>query len=177
LPATRAGSHGRYRGHRTHRRRLGRCRRSQARRRRGRILKDQAARFTVSGLLSLSVIAAPLGSTTSMSRDARAAAAPAAAPTAPFTAWGTVAVKASPALACRVLIDSLAASGTRVPAAAVSVVGAAGLGAGGLGAGVFFSGATLAGWVAGAGTSFIAAVDSVGASVRLRAVESAVWFA
>src|SRR5437660_652847 len=83
LPATRAGSHGRYRGHRTHRRRLGRCRRSQARRRRGRILKDQAARFTVSGLLSLSVIAAPLGSTTSMSRDARAAAAPAAAPTAP----------------------------------------------------------------------------------------------
>src|SRR5256886_8168775 len=38
----------------------------------------------------------------------------------------------------------------RSPAAAVSVVGAAGLGAGGLGAGVFFSGATLAGWVAGA---------------------------
>src|SRR5438094_760914 len=83
LPATRAGSHGRYRGHRTHRRRLGRCRRSQARRRRRRILKDQAARFTVSGLLSLSVIAAPLGRTTSMSREARAAAAPAAAPTAP----------------------------------------------------------------------------------------------
>jgi len=76
-------------------------------------------------------------------------------------------------------IESLAASDIRVPAAAVSVVGAAGLGAGGLAAGwdVFFSGAGLAASVGGGGTSFIAAVDSVGASVRLRAVESADWFA
>src|SRR2546426_10438871 len=90
-------------------------------------------------------------------------------PAASFTSWLTDPVKASPALACRVVIVSLAASGTRVPAAAVSVVGAAGLG-GGLGA--RFSGAALAGWVARAGTSFRAAVDSAGASVRLRAVES-----
>src|SRR5206468_11742725 len=87
-------------------------------------------------------------------------------PTTSFTSWATVAVNASPALACRVLIDSLAASGTLVPADAVSVVGAAGLGAGGLGAGVFFSGATLAGWVGGAGTSLIAAVVSGRARVR-----------
>src|SRR5437879_10098035 len=85
-------------------------------------------------------------------------------PEASFTSWPTVAVNASPALADRVLIESLAVSPTRVPAARVRVVGAAGLGAGALGAGVvaFFS-----------GTSFIAADDSVGASVRLRAVESA----
>ena len=72
------------------------------------------------------------------------------------------------------MIVSLAASGTRVPAAAVSVVGTAGLG-GGLGArfsGAALSGAALAGSAARAGTSFKAAVDSVGASVRLRAVES-----
>src|SRR5204862_7188136 len=41
------------------------------------------AAFTVSGAFSLMVIAAPLGITTSISRDARAAAAPAAAPAAP----------------------------------------------------------------------------------------------
>src|SRR6058998_2487384 len=76
-------------------------------------------------------------------------------PEASFTSWPTVAVNASPALADRVLIESLAVSPTRVPAARVRVVGAGG-------AAAFFS-----------GTSFIAADDSVGASVRLRAVESA----
>src|SRR5207247_3125703 len=90
-------------------------------------------------------------------------------PASSFTSWPTVAVKASPAFACRVLIDSLTASGTRVPAAAVSVVGAAGLGAGGLVAGwdVLFSGAGLAASVGGGGTSFIAAGDSVGASGKV----------
>src|SRR2546422_2237495 len=39
-------------------------------------------------------------------------------PAASFTSWLTDPVKASPALACRVVIVSLAASGTRVPAAA-----------------------------------------------------------
>src|SRR5437899_2483365 len=103
------------------------------------------------------VMAAPLGMTT--------------CPEASFTSWRTVAGNASPALADRVLIESLAASPTRVPAARVRVVGAAGLGAGALWAGVvaFFSG-----WAGcAAGTSFIAADDSVGARVRLRAVESA----
>ena len=92
-------------------------------------------------------------------------------PEASFTSWPTVAVNASPALADRVLIESLAVSPTRVPAARVRVVGAAGLGAGVLGAGVvaFFSGCLGC----AAGTSFIAPDDSVGASVRLRAVESA----
>src|SRR3989442_14564197 len=66
-------------------------------------------------------------------------------------------------------MDSLAASGTLVPAASVSVVGAAGLGGGG------FTTAFLAGCTAGAGTSFIAAVDSAGASGRVRAGGSAGW--
>src|SRR3989454_9959652 len=82
-----------------------------------------------------------------------------------------MAVNASPALVDRVLIESVGATPTGVPAARVRVVGAAGLGAGALWAGVvaFFSG-----WAGcAAGTSFIAADDSVGASVRLRAVESA----
>src|SRR5213078_2099621 len=89
-------------------------------------------------------------------------------PLGSFTASLTVALKASPALAVRVVIVSLAASGTRVPVVRVS-------GAGGAGflTGAAFSGAALAGSVAAAGTSFMAAVDSVGASVRLRAVESA----
>src|SRR5207244_11044227 len=92
-------------------------------------------------------------------------------PEASFTSWPTVAVNASLALADRVLIESLAVSPTRVPAARVRVVGAAGLGAGVLGAGVvaFFSGCLGC----AAGTSFIAPDDSVGASVRLRAVASA----
>src|SRR5256885_6732367 len=68
---------------------------------------------------------------------------------------------------------SLAASGTRVPAASISGAGAAGLGGVGFLTGMAFSGAALAGSVAAAGTSFMAAVDSVGARVRLRAVESA----
>src|SRR5436190_3832866 len=128
----------------------------------------------------------------SISRDAPAAAAPGAPPTPPpiapatggpagittrplgsFTAWLTVALNASPALAVRVVIVSLAASGTWVPAASISGTGAAGLGGVGFLTGVAFSGAALAGSVAGAGTSFMAAVDSVGARVRLRAVESA----
>src|SRR5207253_213148 len=68
---------------------------------------------------------------------------------------------------------SFAVSGTRVPAESISGAGAAGLAGAGLGGRAFFSGAAFAGWLAGAGTSFMAAVDSVGASVRLRAVESA----
>src|SRR5256886_13578155 len=92
-------------------------------------------------------------------------------PAASFTSWPTVAVNASPALADRVLIESLAASPTRVPAARVSVVGAAGLGVGALVAGgvAFFSG--FAG--VAAGPSFIAADDSAGARGRFRAVQSA----
>src|SRR5438876_5142653 len=70
---------------------------------------------------------------------------------------------------------SFAVSGTRVPAESISGAGAAGLAGAGLGRGAFFSGAAFAGWLAGAGTSFMAAVDSVGASVRLRAVESEDW--
>src|SRR2546425_10151597 len=92
-------------------------------------------------------------------------------PEASFTSWPTVAVNASPALADRVLIESLAASPTRVPAARGRGGGAAGLGAGALWAGgvAFFSG-----WAGcAAGTAFIAADDSVGAGVRVRAVESA----
>src|SRR5881227_554060 len=89
-------------------------------------------------------------------------------PLGSFTASLTVALKASPALAVRVVIVSLAASGTRAPAARVSGAGAAGFGGAGFLTGVAFSGS-----VAAAGTSFMAAVDSVGASVRLRAVESA----
>src|SRR5438093_737879 len=91
LPTARTGSDGGHCGHRTNRRRLDRGGRSAARRRRGGVLNGhgtvplprQAARFTVSGLFSLMVIAAPLGRMMSMSREARAAAAPAAAPTAP----------------------------------------------------------------------------------------------
>src|SRR5213076_3057327 len=90
LPTARTGSDGGHCGHRTNRRRLDRGGRSAARRRRGGVLNGhgtvplprQAARFTVSGLFSLMVIAAPLGRMMSMSREARAAA-PAAAPTAP----------------------------------------------------------------------------------------------
>src|SRR6266849_5107317 len=123
------------------------------------------------------VIAAPFGITTSISRDARAAAAPAAAivpdtvapagittrPVASFTSWLTVAVNGSPAFAERVLIESLAVAGTRVPAASMS---GAGFGGAAFFTGAFFSGAGLAASVARAGTSFRAAVDSVGASVR-----------
>src|SRR5205823_9195488 len=94
-------------------------------------------------------------------------------PLGSFTAWLTVALNASPALAERVVIESLAVSATRVPAARLNGAGAAGFGGTGFLTGVAFSGAALAGSVAAAGTSFMAAVDSVGASVRLRAVESA----
>src|SRR2546430_4984357 len=94
-------------------------------------------------------------------------------PLGSFTAWLTVALNASPALAVRVVIVSLTASGTWVPAASISGAGAAGLGGVGFLTGVAFSGAAFAGSVAAAGTSFIAAVDSVGARVRMRAVESA----
>src|SRR2546426_11229594 len=72
--------------HHANRRRLGRGGRSQARRRRSGVLTvDYYARLTVSGLSSLMVMAAPLGITTSMSRDLLAATAPAAAPAAPPT--------------------------------------------------------------------------------------------
>src|SRR5881628_1629117 len=95
-------------------------------------------------------------------------------PVASFTSWLTVAVNESPAFAERVEIVSLAVAGTRVPAASIR---GAGFAATGFFTGAFFSGAGFAASVAGAGTSFRAAVDSVGASVRLRAVESADWFA
>ena len=91
-------------------------------------------------------------------------------PVASFTSWLTVAVNESPAFAVRVEIVSLAVAGTRVPAASIR---GAGFAATGFFTGAFFSGADFAASVAGAGTSFRAAVDSVGASVRLRAVESA----
>src|SRR5436309_8000959 len=94
-------------------------------------------------------------------------------PIASFTSWLTVAVNGSPAFAERVEIVSPAVAGTRVPAANISGAGAAGFGGTGFFTGAFFSGAGLAASVAGAGTSFRAAADSVGASVRLRAVESA----
>src|SRR5213080_3926427 len=91
-------------------------------------------------------------------------------PVASFTSWLTVAVNESPAFAERVEIVSLAVAGTRVPAASIR---GAGFAATGFFTGAFFSGAGFAASVAGGGTSFRAAVDSVGASVRLRAVESA----
>src|SRR5881397_3835896 len=94
-------------------------------------------------------------------------------PVASFTSWLTVALNESPAFAVRVLIVSAAVAGTRVPAPSVSGAGAAGFGGTGFFTGAFFSGAGFAASVAGAGTSFRAAVDSVGARVRLRAVESA----
>src|SRR5206468_9177324 len=93
-------------------------------------------------------------------------------PVASFTSWLTVAVYESPTFAERVLMESLAVAGTRLPAASIS---GAGFGAAGFFTGVFVSVAGFAASVAGAGTSFRAAVDSVGASVRLRAVESADW--
>src|SRR5207244_3866110 len=166
LPAARARPDGRHRRHPANRRRLGRRGRSQARRRRGRVLNfpsgrgmprppNHQARFTVSGFVSLMVMVAPFGSTTSMSRDARAAAAPAAAPTAPpmiapFAFLPSSLPTMAPATAppptfaasalvtprpcIPVSLDStLAARGTRVPAAAVSVfgtTGVAGFGAG-----------------------------------------------
>src|SRR5438552_17696758 len=57
-------------------------------------------------------------------------------PEASFTSWPTVAVNASPALADRVLIESLAVRPTRVPATRDQGGGAAGQGAGVLGEGV-----------------------------------------
>src|SRR5438552_15619830 len=96
-------------------------------------------------------------------------------PVASFTSWLTVAVNGSPAFAERVEIVSPAVAGTRVPAANISGAGAAGFGGTGFFTGAFCSGAGLAASYAGAGTSFRAAVDSVGASVRLRAVERADW--
>src|SRR5213078_2652219 len=93
-------------------------------------------------------------------------------PVASFTSWLTVAVNGSPAFAERVEIVSLAVAGTRAPAASIR---GAGFAATGFFTGAFFSGAAFAASVAEGGTSFRAAVDSVGASVRLRAVESADW--
>jgi len=89
-------------------------------------------------------------------------------------------VNPSPALADRVEIVSVTLSDSFVPAASVSVLGVVGVaGAAGFAAGfltgteAFLSGAGRAGCGAGAGTSRIAAVVSAGASVRFRAVESA----
>src|SRR2546430_5839971 len=82
-------------------------------------------------------------------------------PLGSFTASLTVALKASPALAERVVMVSLAASGTRVPAASISGAGTAGLGGVGFLTGVAFSGAALAGSVAGAGNALLAARSSV----------------
>ena len=98
-------------------------------------------------------------------------------PDASLTSSLTVAVNPSPALADRVEIVSVALRVSFVPAARLSVLGAAKEAAGvagfvgGLLAGR--SGAGRAGCGAGAGTSRIAAVLSAGASVRFRAVESA----
>src|SRR5437016_4963906 len=79
-------------------------------------------------------------------------------PVASFTSWLTVAVNESPAFAERVEIVSLAVAGTRVPAASIR---GAGFAATGFFTGAFFSGAGFAASVAGGGTSFRAAVDSV----------------
>src|SRR5256886_12460021 len=94
-------------------------------------------------------------------------------PLGSFTAWLPVAMNGSLALAERVVIESPAVRATCVPAARLNGAGTAGFGGAGFLTGAAFSGAALAGSVAAAGTSFMAAVDSVGASVRLRAVESA----
>src|SRR5256885_700221 len=88
------------------------------------------------------------------------------------TSWPGVALNAAPGLAVRVVSVAVAASGTGVLAGRRSGAGAAGFGGAGFCTGGAFSGAGLAAAVGGAGTSFMAAVDSVGASVRLRAVES-----
>src|SRR2546426_961437 len=84
-PSERLGIQDGHQRHHANRRRLGGCGRSQARRRRGGVLRRGYVRLTVSDLSSLMVIAAPFGITTSMSRDLRAATAPAAAPAAPPT--------------------------------------------------------------------------------------------
>jgi len=81
-------------------------------------------------------------------------------------------------LADRVEIVSVTLSDSFVPAASVSVLGAVGVAAGFAagfltGTEAFLSGAGRAGCGSGAGTSRIAAVVSAGASVRFRAVESA----
>ena len=86
----------------------------------------------------------------------------------------TRAVNASPTFAEREEIVSTAAMSMVVPAPTCSIAGAVGLRCAGgrvAGGGVGF--VTAAGGFAG--TSRIAAVDSVGASVRLRAVESLAW--
>src|SRR5438477_12560258 len=82
-------------------------------------------------------------------------------PLGSFTASLTVALKASPALAVRVVIVSLAASGTRAPAARLSGAGAAGFGGPGLLTRGAFAGAAFAGAVAAARTACMAPVCSV----------------
>src|SRR6266566_5142441 len=87
----------------------------------------------------------------------------------------TRALNGSPAFAVREEIVSAAAMSIVVPAPTRSIAGAVGrrCGGGGRVAGGGVGCATGAGGFVG--TSRIAAVDSVGASVRLRAVESLAW--
>jgi len=99
-------------------------------------------------------------------------------PAAFLTSSTTRAVNASPGLALRDEIVSVAAMSTLVPAASRAIGGrAGGVGRRVTGGRVAGGGAAGCGCGAGgfAGTSCICAVDSVGASVKLRAVESAVW--
>src|SRR5881396_1566601 len=99
-------------------------------------------------------------------------------PAAFFTSSTTRAVKPSPTLAVRDEIVSVAAMSIFVPAPSRAIDGGAGgVGRRVTGGRVAGGGAAGCGCGAGgfAGTSCIWAVDSVGASVKLRAVESAVW--
>src|SRR5262245_21049543 len=95
-------------------------------------------------------------------------------PAAFLTASTTCALNASPVLDVREDRVSFAARSSFAPALRVRVAGRAGAGGG---AGGRAAGGRTAGGAAGglAGTSRMAVVDSVGASVRSRAVESLVW--
>ena len=77
-------------------------------------------------------------------------------------------MNASPGWFLREVIVSVTAMSSAVPDATVTVAGGGGL-FGGL------AGGRVAGALVGAGTSFIVAEVSLGANVRLRAVESAGW--
>jgi hypothetical protein len=77
-------------------------------------------------------------------------------------------MKESPGWLRRDVMVSVTATSRCVPDATVSVAGGAGLVGG-------FAGGRVAGALDGTGMSLIAPEESLGASVRLRAVESAGW--
>ena len=96
-------------------------------------------------------------------------------PAAFFTSSTTRAVKGSPGLAVREVMVSVAAMSACVPAGSTSAAGAAGFGVAGRGVGGGGVRSVTCGVAGGTGTSRNAADDSAGASVKLRALESAAW--